>query len=54
IYSVSNEEASASSLEILVPRDLADGFVNNKRESYKFRFQETFDQDVKQDTIFEH
>ncbi|XP_031757339.1 kinesin-like protein KIF6 isoform X1 [Xenopus tropicalis] len=53
IYSVSNEEERASSLEILVPRDLADGFVNNKRESYKFRFQETFDQDVKQDTIFE-
>ncbi|XP_075704020.1 kinesin-like protein KIF6 [Rhinoderma darwinii] len=53
IYSISNEEAAASSLEIIVPRDLADGFVNNKRESYKFRFQETFDQETKQEAIFE-
>ncbi|XP_073412392.1 kinesin-like protein KIF6 [Dendrobates tinctorius] len=53
IYSVNNEESAASSLEIIVPRDLADGFVNNKRESYKFRFQETFDQETKQEAIFE-
>ncbi|XP_026700414.1 kinesin-like protein KIF6 [Athene cunicularia] len=36
IYSVDKDEKSLSSLEIIVPRDLADGFVNNKRESYKF------------------
>ncbi|XP_077138136.1 kinesin-like protein KIF6 isoform X2 [Ranitomeya variabilis] len=53
IYSVNNEDSAASSLEIIVPRDLADGFVNNKRESYKFRFQETFDQETKQEAIFE-
>ncbi|KAJ1148073.1 hypothetical protein NDU88_000914 [Pleurodeles waltl] len=53
IYSVDDEENSTSTLEILVPRDLADGFVNNKRESYKFKFQKTFDQDAKQDSIFE-
>ncbi|XP_073527819.1 kinesin-like protein KIF6 isoform X2 [Phyllobates terribilis] len=53
IYSVNNEDPAASSLEIIVPRDLADGFVNNKRESYKFRFQETFDQETKQEAIFE-
>ncbi|KAM4692828.1 kinesin-like protein KIF6 [Discoglossus pictus] len=53
IYSVSNEEVSASCLEIIVPRDLADGFVNNKRESYKFRFQETFDQEAKQEAVFD-
>uniref|UniRef100_A0A8D2IZ25 Kinesin-like protein n=1 Tax=Varanus komodoensis TaxID=61221 RepID=A0A8D2IZ25_VARKO len=41
------------SLEIIVPRDLADGFVNNKRESYKFKFQKVFDQESKQDEIFE-
>ncbi|XP_037988311.1 kinesin-like protein KIF6 isoform X3 [Motacilla alba alba] len=34
-YSVDNEEPLPS-LEITVPRDLADGFINNKRESYKF------------------
>ncbi|KAM8945378.1 kinesin-like protein KIF6 [Pelodytes ibericus] len=53
IYSINNEEISASSLEIIVPRDLADGFVNNKRESYKFRFQETFNQEAKQESVFE-
>ncbi|XP_071404124.1 kinesin-like protein KIF6 [Pithys albifrons albifrons] len=35
-YSVDVEEEPLSSLEITVPRDLTDGFVNNKRESYKF------------------
>ncbi|XP_071995860.1 kinesin-like protein KIF6 isoform X2 [Engystomops pustulosus] len=53
IYAVHNAGASASSLEITVPRDLADGFVNNKRETYRFRFLETFDQDTKQEAIFE-
>uniref|UniRef100_A0A8C4RJ98 Kinesin-like protein n=1 Tax=Erpetoichthys calabaricus TaxID=27687 RepID=A0A8C4RJ98_ERPCA len=41
------------SLEFLVPRDLADGFINNKRESYRFRFQKVFDQAAKQEDIFE-
>ncbi|XP_032039378.1 kinesin-like protein KIF6 isoform X2 [Aythya fuligula] len=36
IYSVDDDEKSVSSLEIIVPHDLADGFVNNKREKYKF------------------
>ncbi|XP_074844663.1 kinesin-like protein KIF6 [Carettochelys insculpta] len=53
IYSIGEDEKSASSLEILVPRDLADGFVNNKRESYKFQFQKIFDQETKQDAVFE-
>ncbi|XP_019382772.1 PREDICTED: kinesin-like protein KIF6 isoform X1 [Gavialis gangeticus] len=53
IYSI-EEDRSASSLEIIVPRDLADGFVNNKRESYKFKFQKIFDQETKQDEIFEN
>ncbi|XP_019405165.1 PREDICTED: kinesin-like protein KIF6 isoform X3 [Crocodylus porosus] len=53
IYSI-EEDRSVSSLEIIVPRDLADGFVNNKRESYKFKFQKIFDQETKQDEIFEN
>ncbi|KAM9155825.1 kinesin-like protein KIF6 [Pangshura tecta] len=53
IYSVGEDEKSASSLEIIVPRDLADGFVNNKRESYKFKFQKIFDQEAKQEAVFE-
>ncbi|XP_053829863.1 kinesin-like protein KIF6 isoform X2 [Vidua macroura] len=51
-YSVDNEEALPS-LEITVPRDLGDGFINNKRESYKFKFQKIFDQEAKQDVIFD-
>ncbi|XP_025915618.1 kinesin-like protein KIF6 [Apteryx rowi] len=53
IYSVDDDETSVSSLEIIVPRDLADGFVNNKRESYKFKFQKIFDQEAKQDVVFD-
>ncbi|XP_017662148.1 PREDICTED: kinesin-like protein KIF6 isoform X4 [Lepidothrix coronata] len=52
-YSVDDEEDLLSSLEITVPRDLADGFVNNKRETYKFKFQKIFDQEAKQDVIFD-
>ncbi|NXC95282.1 KIF6 protein, partial [Certhia familiaris] len=51
-YSVENEEPLPS-LEVTVPRDLADGFINNKRESYKFKFQKIFDQEAKQDVIFD-
>uniref|UniRef100_A0A8C0Z8M8 Kinesin-like protein n=1 Tax=Cyanistes caeruleus TaxID=156563 RepID=A0A8C0Z8M8_CYACU len=52
LYSVDNEE-HLPSLEITVPRDLADGFINNKRESYKFKFEKIFDQEAKQDVIFD-
>ncbi|XP_072220915.1 kinesin-like protein KIF6 [Leuresthes tenuis] len=54
VYSVDNEEQAGASLEFVVPRDLADGFVNNKRECYKFRFKKVFDQDAKQEEIFEN
>ncbi|KAM4625912.1 kinesin-like protein KIF6 [Polymixia lowei] len=53
VYSVDNEEQTGASLEFVVPKDLADGFINNKRESYKFRFQEVFDQTAKQEDVFE-
>ncbi|NWT17469.1 KIF6 protein, partial [Vireo altiloquus] len=51
-YSVDDEEPLPS-LEISVPRDLADGFINNKRESYRFKFQKIFGQEAKQDVIFD-
>ncbi|KAK2825896.1 hypothetical protein Q5P01_020110 [Channa striata] len=54
VYSVDNEEPTGATLEFVVPRDLADGFVNNKRECYKFRFQKLFDQAAKQEEIFEN
>ncbi|XP_031733724.1 kinesin-like protein KIF6 [Anarrhichthys ocellatus] len=52
VYSVDNEEPTGASLEFLVPRDVAEGFVNNKRECYKFRFLKVFDQAVQQEEIF--
>ncbi|NXO16311.1 KIF6 protein, partial [Oriolus oriolus] len=51
-YSV-DDEGPLPCLEIAVPRDLADGFINNKRESYKFKFQKIFGQEAKQDVIFD-
>ncbi|XP_031203661.1 kinesin-like protein KIF6 [Mastomys coucha] len=54
IYSIDEDEKLTHSLEIVLPRDLADGFVNNKRESYKFKFQRIFDQEAKQEIIFEN
>uniref|UniRef100_UPI0037E93C34 kinesin-like protein KIF6 n=1 Tax=Semicossyphus pulcher TaxID=241346 RepID=UPI0037E93C34 len=54
VYSVDNEDQTGASLEFVVPRDLAEGFVNNKRECYKFRFQKVFDQAVKQEDIFDN
>ncbi|XP_068616110.1 kinesin-like protein KIF6 [Brachionichthys hirsutus] len=53
-YSVVSEEQIGASLEFTVPRDLDDGFVNNKRERYKFRFQKIFDQAAEQEEIFEN
>ncbi|XP_049453113.1 kinesin-like protein KIF6 isoform X2 [Epinephelus fuscoguttatus] len=54
VYSVDNEDQTGASLEFVVPRDLADGFVNNKRECYKFRFLKVFDQSARQEEIFEN
>ncbi|XP_010637181.1 kinesin-like protein KIF6 [Fukomys damarensis] len=54
IYSIDEDEKLTPSLEIILPRDLADGFVNNKRECYRFKFQRIFDHDAKQEIIFEN
>ncbi|XP_072314389.1 kinesin-like protein KIF6 [Eucyclogobius newberryi] len=53
-YSVDDDDQLGASLEFVVPRDLAQGFINNKKESYKFRFQKIFDQIAKQEDIFEN
>uniref|UniRef100_A0A673CBS2 Kinesin family member 6 n=1 Tax=Sphaeramia orbicularis TaxID=375764 RepID=A0A673CBS2_9TELE len=53
LSSIYTNQAGAS-VEFIVPRDLADGFINNKKECYKFRFQRVFDQTVKQEDIFEN
>ncbi|XP_077439701.1 kinesin-like protein KIF6 [Vanacampus margaritifer] len=54
VYSVNNEQQTSAALEFVVPKDMADGFVNNKRECFSFRFQKVFDQETKQEELFEH
>ena len=34
---MNNDEAAGASVEFVVPKDLVDGYVNNKLENYKFR-----------------
>ncbi|XP_030643230.1 kinesin-like protein KIF6 [Chanos chanos] len=53
VYAVEDKEQGCNHLEFVVPKDLAHGFINNKRERYKFRFQKVFDQEAKQEEIFE-
>ncbi|XP_056446624.1 kinesin-like protein KIF6 [Gadus chalcogrammus] len=53
VYSVNNDEAAGASVEFVVPKDLGDGYVNNKLENYKFRFRRVFDQTAGQEEIFE-
>ncbi|CAF0834221.1 unnamed protein product [Brachionus calyciflorus] len=35
-----------------VPKDVSEGFINNKKEEYKFKFERVFNQDTLQDDIF--
>lgn len=37
LYEIDEDDESHPRLTITVPRELADGFVNNKKENYKFR-----------------
>lgn len=53
LYEIFEDEGGNSSISFTVPKDLADGYINNKREVYKFRFNKVFDQDCKQDEVFE-
>ncbi|XP_039253438.1 kinesin-like protein KIF6 [Styela clava] len=55
IFSIDDDETlPKSSIEFVIPRDQLEGFVNNKRENYKFAFEKIFDQQAKQDDVFEH
>ncbi|VDI22535.1 kinesin family member 6/9 [Mytilus galloprovincialis] len=54
LYEIDEDDESHPRLTITVPRELADGFVNNKKENYKFRFQKVFDQSTQQDEIFDN
>ena len=45
-------EIEKSLINFHVPRDESEGFINNKKETYKFKFEEVFPGDTHQDTIF--
>ena len=36
-----------------VPKEDSEGYVNNKKDLYKFKFEEVFQEKTEQDTIFE-
>jgi kinesin family protein 6/9 len=37
VYDIDDDEEGLPRLTVTIPRELADGFINNKRENYKFR-----------------
>ncbi|XP_076441935.1 kinesin-like protein KIF6 [Babylonia areolata] len=52
LYDVDQDDDGFPRLTVTVPREYASGFVNNKRETYKFRFDKCFDQRTNQDDVF--
>ncbi|RUS78390.1 hypothetical protein EGW08_013838 [Elysia chlorotica] len=53
LYEIDDDEAGNPRLQIVVPRELASGFINNKKENYSFRFDKVFDQKTSQDEVFD-
>ncbi|CAF3338715.1 unnamed protein product [Rotaria sp. Silwood1] len=51
VYEINPVEDGAN-LSIIIPKDATDGYINNKREDFRFRFRHIFDQNSKQDDIF--
>uniref|UniRef100_A0A0B6YSE6 Kinesin-like protein n=1 Tax=Arion vulgaris TaxID=1028688 RepID=A0A0B6YSE6_9EUPU len=52
IYEINDDEEGCPCLQLIVPRELASGFINNKKENYSFRFNRIFDQKTVQDEVF--
>ena len=36
-----------------MPKDSAEGYIHNKKDEYRFRFEKIFNQDALQDDIFQ-
>ena len=47
------EEGKGEILDFKIPHDQLDGFVNNRKEHFKFQFQHVFPPESQQDEIFE-
>lgn len=37
-----------------IPKDKAQGYINNQRENHEFMFNGLFDMDAKQEDVFQH
>ncbi|XP_066282869.1 kinesin-like protein KIF6 [Branchiostoma lanceolatum] len=53
LYEVDEEESGGPKLSFFVPKDQTQ-IVNNTKEEYNFRFQRVFEQQTKQEEVFEH
>ncbi|XP_052275630.1 kinesin-like protein KIF6 isoform X2 [Dreissena polymorpha] len=54
LYHIDEDGEGSPRLTFNIPRDIAEGFINNKKENFKFRFQKVFDQNAQQDEIFDN
>lgn len=52
-YSLTENSDGKPKLSFVVPKDDAAGSVNNKRETYNFRFKHVFPHDCSQDDVFD-
>ncbi|CAF4966114.1 unnamed protein product [Rotaria socialis] len=51
VYEV-NPVDDGANLSIVIPKDATDGYINNKREDFRFRFRQIFDQSAQQEDVF--
>jgi kinesin family protein 6/9 len=47
-----DNKESGDIVTFAVPKDASEGFINNKKEEYKFRFEKIFNVESVQDDIF--
>ncbi|GAB1606530.1 kinesin-like protein KIF6 [Argonauta hians] len=52
IIKVDHDGKGGSVVQFMNPRESGDGYVNNKKELYNFKFQHVFTEDARQDDIF--
>jgi len=39
LYDLDDDDEGIPRLTFVIPRELAEGFINNKKEKYKFRYR---------------